>query len=72
MSTNVPYAGQYIRAKELLNLLPIGRNTLYRLVEENKIPYKRVGRIILFSRKRINEWIEEQHTGGSDERTYCQ
>jgi excisionase family DNA binding protein len=47
-------------------------NKVCRLVEENKIPYKQVGRIILFSRKRINEWIEEQHTGGSDERTYCQ
>ena len=72
MGTDVSCLGQYMRVKEMLKLLPIGRNTLYRLVEENKIPYKRVGRIILFSRKRIDEWVEEQHTGGSDERTYCQ
>ncbi len=42
-------------------MIPIGRNTLYRLVEENKIPYKRVGRIILFSRKSIEEWFEKQN-----------
>ncbi len=47
-----------MRADEIRHILPIGKNTLYTWVNEGKIPCKRVGRIILFSRKRFYEWLE--------------
>lgn len=47
-----------MRAEEIRHILPIGKNTLYTWVNEGKIPCKRVGRIILFSRKRFYEWLE--------------
>ena len=47
-----------MRADEVRSILRIGKNTLYTWANEGKIPCKRVGRIILFSRKRFNEWLE--------------
>ena len=61
-----------LSAKEVCAMLGIGRNTLYQWCEQGLIPHKRVGgRIdevtgeihggrILFSEKRILEWIENQ------------
>jgi len=39
-------------------MLGIGRNTLYNWCELGIIPHKRAGRVILFSRKRIQEWLD--------------
>jgi len=47
-----------MRATEVRQLLKIGRNTLYEWCEQGIIPHKRIGRVILFSRKRIQEWLE--------------
>ncbi|MBA7610846.1 hypothetical protein ES703_18060 [subsurface metagenome] len=47
-----------MRADEVRQLLGIGRNTLYNWCELGIIPHKRVGRVILFSRKRIQEWLD--------------
>ena len=38
-------------------LLKIGRNTLYEWCEQDIIPHRRAGRLILFSRKRIQQWL---------------
>ncbi len=47
-----------MRADEVRQMLGIGRNTLYNWCELGIIPHKRVGRVILFSRKRIQEWLD--------------
>jgi len=47
-----------MRADEARQMLSIGRNTLYNWCELGIIPHKRVGRVILFSRKRIQEWLD--------------
>ncbi|MBU2535446.1 MAG: helix-turn-helix domain-containing protein [Chloroflexi bacterium] len=47
-----------MRADEVRQILGIGKNTIYTWANEGKIPCKRVGRIIIFSRKRFNEWLE--------------
>ena len=49
-----------MRADEVWRILRVGKNTLYTWVAEGKIPYKRVGRVILFSRKRFYEWLENR------------
>ena len=41
-------------------MLRIGRNTLYHWCELGIIPHKHVGRVILFPRKRIQEWLEKE------------
>ena len=51
-----------IRAKEVLQILPIGKNTLYKWCEQNLIPHKKVGRIILFPpRKQLLEWAKNNN-----------
>lgn len=47
-----------MRADEVRQMLGIGRNTLYNWCELGIIPHKRVGRVILFSRKRIEKWLD--------------
>jgi excisionase family DNA binding protein len=47
-----------MRADEVRQMLGIGKNTLYNWCELDIIPHKRVGRVILFSRKRIQEWLD--------------
>ena len=53
-----------MRADEVRRILGIGKNTLYDWVNRGIIPHKRVGRVILFSRKRVQEWLENENEGG--------
>ncbi|MFC1971872.1 helix-turn-helix domain-containing protein [Chloroflexota bacterium] len=49
-----------LRADEVRRLLKIGKNTLYNWCEQGIIPHKHAGRIILFSKKSIQEWLENR------------
>ena len=51
-----------MRADEVRKLLKIGKNTLYDWVNRGLIPHKRVGRVILFSKKRIQEWLNNNES----------
>lgn len=53
-----------MRADEVCRLLKIGRNTLYEWCRLGIIPHKRVGRILLFSRKQIYAWLENNENKG--------
>ena len=53
-----------MRADEVWRILRVGKNTLYTWVAEGKIPCKKVGRVILFSRKRFYEWLENNENKG--------
>lgn len=53
-----------MRADEVRQMLKIGRNTLYSWCQQDMIPHKRVGRVILFSRDRIREWLNNKKKDG--------
>jgi len=53
-----------MRADEVRQMLKIGRNTLYSWCQQGMIPHKRVGRVILFSRNRIREWLDNKKKDG--------
>ncbi len=54
-----------MRAEEVRRMLGgIGRNTLYEWVNQGKIPHKRIGRVILFPRKQVQEWLESNEDYG--------
>lgn len=53
-----------MRADEVRKMLGIGRNTLYEWCRQGIIPHKRAGRVILFSKKRVQEWLENNENKG--------
>ena len=53
-----------MRADEVRRMLGIGRNTLYLWCELGIIPHKRVGRVILFSKERLREWLNNNDGKG--------
>ena len=53
--------GPWMRAKELLKLVPISRRSLERLKNSHSIPYARVGqRCVLFRRSDIERWLSKR------------
>jgi excisionase family DNA binding protein len=53
-----------MRAEEVRKMLGIGRNTFYEWCRLNLIPHKRIGRLIIVSRKSFNAWLENKDEGG--------
>ena len=52
---------EWLRAKELLKLVPISRRSLERLKCSHSIPYARVGqRVVLFRRRDIENWLAKR------------
>lgn len=43
---------------DLLELLPLGRNTIYSLVNRDDFPKVRIGRKIIIPVQKLNEWLE--------------
>ena len=48
---------------ELSGYLKIPKSTLYKLLQEGKVPGQKVGRHWRFSRKAIDRWIERKGDG---------
>jgi excisionase family DNA binding protein len=47
---------------EASKVLCIGRNKIYELINQNKIPNVRVGRKILIPKKELLKWLENSCT----------
>ena len=57
-AAQVAPGGEWLRAKQLLKLLPISRRTLDRWKAQNRIPYIRAGeRTILFRRSDVERCL---------------
>lgn len=54
-----------MRADEVCKLLKIGKNTLYEWCQQGIIPHRRIGYLLFFSRKAINDYIENNNEGGT-------
>ena len=48
--------GDYISVKEALRLLPVGKSTMYRLVENGEIEGMRVGVRVLVLRRSLEQY----------------
>lgn len=53
-------AKQCYTVADLCRILPIGRNAVYRLVNEEGFPKLRVGRKIIIPVRKFHEWIEQR------------
>jgi excisionase family DNA binding protein len=48
----------FMNVKQLAEFLGISRRTIYNLVANNKIPYRRAGDTLLFHKDEIDEWTK--------------
>lgn len=49
--------------------IPSSRSSLYNLIYRDAVPYRKVGRRVVFSRKELTAWIESRTVRPSDRRT---
>lgn len=49
-----------LTAQEAADLLRVQRRSLYRFVQQQRIPYRRVGRAIRFERNELLAWTQPQ------------
>ena len=52
-----PDANDVLDVPQAASLLAVGRNTIYMLVARNKIPHRRLGKTIRFSRAAVMSWL---------------
>lgn len=45
---------------EALEITRLSKSKLYKLTSSGEIPHKRYGNRLIFSRKELTEWVEEQ------------
>ena len=50
-------ASDVLDVPQAATLLAVGRNTIYMLVARNKIPHRRLGKTIRFSRAAVMSWL---------------
>ena len=50
---------EYLTPREVMQLLYIGRNTFYKLVNSGELPAFRVGKLWRVSRKALKNYIEK-------------
>ena len=66
MSEDKEIDDSIMRAHEVWQMLKIGKNTLYSWCDQKIIPHKKVGRVLLFSRKSLQEWIDNKEAEGGN------
>lgn len=50
-----------LNIKDMCTALRIGRKTAYRLLQEGKIPYRRIGRNYKISKQAVVSYLEENN-----------
>lgn len=54
---------QVLTLEELAAYLKIPKSTLYKLVQEGRIPGQKLGKQWRFAKKAIDQWLEQQNSG---------
>ncbi|MBF0252548.1 MAG: helix-turn-helix domain-containing protein [Candidatus Omnitrophica bacterium] len=52
-----------LNIEELSDMLDVSVNTLYSWINQRKIPYIKVGRLVRFDVNKIEEWLESRSVG---------
>lgn len=59
---------QVLTIDELATYLKVSKSTLYKLVQEGKVPGQKVGRHWRFRRETIDRWLDRTSDGRSNPR----
>lgn len=58
-----PILNDRIDLSEACNLTGLRKSSIYRLSMDNKIPFQKYGKRLVFSRKNLLEWIDSRTIG---------
>jgi predicted DNA-binding transcriptional regulator AlpA len=47
----------YMDLNSLLNYIPLKKSTIYSKVSRKQIPYRKIGKKLIFNKIEINNWI---------------
>ncbi len=51
---------EFLRIDEACDFIKTPKNTVYKLVENSRIPHSRRGKILLFRKDELVEWLKEK------------
>ncbi len=60
MARPEPIARRLISIQEASDYTSLAVNTLYKMVNQRRIPYVKVGRLVKFDLAQLDEWINQQ------------
>ena len=61
-----PADNQVLTLEELARYLKIPKSTLYKLVQEGRIPGQKLGKQWRFARRAVDQWLEQQSSQGRE------
>ncbi|MDN4014246.1 MULTISPECIES: helix-turn-helix transcriptional regulator [Chryseobacterium] len=50
---------RYMDLNSLIKYIPFTKATIYSKVNRNQIPFKKIGKKLIFSKEEIDRWIDE-------------
>jgi len=62
-ASHPPAAQEILTGLEIESLLHVSRTTLWKLREDGKLPYTKVGRKYLYFRSEVFAWLKDQRGG---------
>lgn len=56
-----------MNTKQVAEYLKLSTRTIFRMIENEAIPYKRAGWKYMFSKDEIDEWLDKDRKDGNDD-----
>ncbi|MFY0567091.1 helix-turn-helix domain-containing protein [Archangium lansingense] len=56
---------ELLTVEEAAETLKVSRKTLYAWVSQGKVPYKKLGALVRFSRGELTAWVAKHSHGGA-------
>jgi excisionase family DNA binding protein len=53
---------EFLTVEELCEMLRVKRRTIYEMISQERIPYRKVGRRVVFLLSEILEWTSRAHS----------
>ena len=51
----------YMRLEELSEYIKLSKSSIYKLTMDNRIPFIKQGKTLLFNQEAIDEWLEQYY-----------
>ena len=67
-SRPAPESSQFMSLSQVLQIVPVGRSTLYAMINKNEFPSQiKIGHSSYWSKDIVNKWVEDKLNGNSND-----